>query len=175
MPPNPGRLSVLINSFRVDTHVLSLGACRVPALAGKGTHNPNFFIIIKGSLHQHNAQFPLNADEIPVLVFFPHGGLTGVCGYADTQDAEFICASVDMGGDANPIALALPDVVTIPLNDAKALKAVADMLITESYAPRCGGNAVIDRLCEIVVIQLLRHLIEKRGCIGRIDRGVNTS
>ncbi len=161
MPPKPDRLSALINSFRVDTHVLSLGACRVPALMDKGLQNPNLFIITKGSLHKYNTDFPENADDTPVLVFFPHGGLKGVCSFADTQEAEFICASVDMGGDANPIALALPDVVTIPLNEAKALKAVADMLITESYAPRCGGNAVIDRLCEIMVIQLLRHLMEK--------------
>ena len=141
--------------------MLSLGACRVATQVGKGTLSPNLFIITKGSLHSHNPQFPKDVDQTPVLVFFPHGGIQDVCSYADTQDAEFICASVNMGGDASPIALALADVVTIPLNEAHALNAVADMLISESCAPRCGGNAVIDRLCEIVMIQLLRHLIEK--------------
>lgn len=97
------KLSALINSFRVETRMLSLGACRVATQVGKGMLNPNLFIITKGSLHSHNPQFPKDADQTPVLVFFPHGGLQDVCSYADTQDAEFICASVDMGGDASPI------------------------------------------------------------------------
>ncbi|MFD2205900.1 helix-turn-helix transcriptional regulator [Kiloniella antarctica] len=72
----------------------------------------------------------------------------------------YVCAVVDTGGVANPIALALPDLVVVRLDRSKALEAVTNILLEEAHAPRCGGQAVIDRLCEIVVIRLLRHLIE---------------
>mgnify|MGYP000058906730 FL=1 len=76
------------------------------------------------------------------------------------QTKGFVCAVVDTGGEANPIALALPDLVVVRLDQSPPLKAVTDILLEEASAPRCGGRAVIDRLCEIVVIRLLRHLIE---------------
>ncbi|WP_417433643.1 helix-turn-helix domain-containing protein [Kiloniella sp.] len=76
------------------------------------------------------------------------------------QTTGFVCAVVDTGGEENPIALALPDLVVVRLDQSPPLKAVTDILLEEASAPRCGGRAVIDRLCEIVVIRLLRHLIE---------------
>ncbi|WP_417455467.1 AraC family transcriptional regulator [Kiloniella sp.] len=76
------------------------------------------------------------------------------------QTTGFVCAVVDTGGEANPIALALPDLVVVRLDQSPPLRAVTDILLEEASAPRCGGRAVIDRLCEIVVIRLLRHLIE---------------
>ncbi len=72
----------------------------------------------------------------------------------------YVCAAVDMGGAENPIALALPDQVIVRLDQSRPLQAVTDILLEEACAPRCGSQAVIDRLCEIVVIRLLRHLIK---------------
>jgi transcriptional regulator GlxA family with amidase domain len=65
-----------------------------------------------------------------------------------------------MGGESNPIARALPNPVVISLAEAESLGAVTDMLLEEALSPRCGGRAVVDRLCEVVVIRLLRHAIE---------------
>jgi AraC-like DNA-binding protein len=48
----------------------------------------------------------------------------------------------------------------VPLCQAPSLEAVTDMLFDEALSPRCGGQAVMNRLCEVVVIRLLRYLIE---------------
>lgn len=160
MPQNrPDRLSALIQRFRVEAKVLPVDAHDSPSLWTRYAA-PNLFIIRRGRLRFPDAPMPESKDQGPVLVFFPRGAPAGFKVQSDSADAEYVCASVDTGGNANPIALALPDVVTVPLADAKSLKAVTDILLEEALAPRCGGHAVIDRLCEIVVIRLLRHLIE---------------
>lgn len=95
-----------------------------------------------------------------MLAFFPRGTPDDIQVRMDATDAEFVAATVDMGGEANPIARALPNPVIVPLAEAEALGAVADMLLEEALSPRCGGRAVVDRLCEVVVIRLLRYAIE---------------
>jgi AraC-like DNA-binding protein len=155
----PDRLSALIQRFRIEAKVIPVGATSTPDEPGCCLV-PNLFIIGRGRLNFSHDGLPDFGGETRMLVFFPRGTPPDFKIQSEGQDAEYVGASVDTGGDANPIALALPDVVTVPLNEAEPLQAVTDILVDEVLSPRCGGHAVIDRLCEIVVIRLLRHLIE---------------
>lgn len=155
----PDRLSALIQRFRIEAKVLPVGATGLPNKPGSCLA-PNLFIIGRGRLSFSHERLPDLGGETPMLLFFPRGTPPDFKIQSEGEEAEFVCASVDTGGDANPISLALPDVVTVPLNEAEPLQAVTDILLDEALSPRCGGRAVIDRLCEIVVIRLLRHLIE---------------
>jgi AraC-like DNA-binding protein len=155
----PDRLSALIQRFRIEAKVLPVGASGLPNEPGSCLA-PNLFIIGRGRLSFSHDRLPGIGGETPMLLFFPRGTPPDFKIQSEGEEAEFVCASVDTGGDANPISLALPDVVTVPLNEAEPLQAVTDILLDEALSPRCGGRAVIDRLCEIVVIRLLRHLIE---------------
>jgi len=131
----PDRLSALLERFRIRAQVFPLGDS-----IGGGATVANLFISD-------------GTDGSSTLHFYPRGARS----YAGPANA--VSASVDTGG-ASPIALALPERVEVRLVDAPALAAVADILIDEARAPRCGRRAVVDRLCEVVVIRLLRHLIE---------------
>lgn len=156
----PDRLSALIQRFRIEAKVLPVGATGTFDESGC-LPAPNLFIIGRERLQSLHDRLPDFGGETPVLVFFPRGAPPNFKIHSGGEEFDYVCASVDTGGDANPIALALPDVVMVPLNEAEPLQAVADILLEEALAPRCGGRAVIDRLCEIVVIRLLRHLIEE--------------
>lgn len=155
----PDRLSALIQRFRIEARVHSVGLAD-GAVDQAPDRMPNLFVIGRGRLTFSGDGNQAPDGEGPTLVFFPRGAPPGLELKADSAHVACVCASVDTGGDANPIALALPDAVTVPLDEAAPLKAVTDILLDEALAPRCGGGAVIDRLCEIVVIRLLRHLIE---------------
>lgn len=156
----PDRLSALIQRFRINAKVLPIDGTDPTAEDGRNAL-ANLFIIGRGRLKLLNDGFADVHGEAPMLVFFPRGAPADVRAETEAEDTEYVCASVDTGGEVNPIALALPDVVTVALDEAEPLQAVADILLEEALAPRCGGRAVIDRLCEIVVIRLLRHLIEE--------------
>jgi AraC-like DNA-binding protein len=146
----PDRLSALIQQFRIEATVR-------PAAGGPA---PNLFIIRRGTLPSPHGQYGGLSEAGPKLIFFPYTPPHDLQSSLQAADAEFVCATVDMGGEANPIARALPNPVVVPLADAKSLGPVADMLLEEALSPRCGGRAVVDRLCEVVVIRLLRHAIE---------------
>jgi len=155
----PDRLSALIQRFRIDARVHSVGLTNISD-EPCGDATPNLFILGRGRFIFSDRRLSDCDGQAPMLVFFPRGAPPGLSLRTDSAVTAYVCASVDTGADENPIALALPDVVVVPLDDAKPLKAVTDILLDEALAPRCGGGAVIDRLCEIVVIRLLRHLIE---------------
>jgi len=134
----PDRLSALLERFRIRAQVHPVGSN-----VGTGT----------GEAAAANLIITDGTDGSPTLLFHPLGAR------AEAVTGNAVSASVDTGG-ASPIALALPQRIEVRLADAPALAAVADILIEEARAPRCGRRAVVDRLCEVVVIRLLRHLIE---------------
>lgn len=72
---------------------------------------------------------------------------------------DLVCAEIDLGGPGNPLEASLPDLTIVSLTPAGGLWAVLTLLFAEADNPNCGNQAVLDRLAEIVVIQLLRHLI----------------
>ncbi|WP_020591529.1 AraC family transcriptional regulator [Kiloniella laminariae] len=157
----PDRLSALIKRFRVQAKVFPRSRLSDVAQSSPA----NFYIARRGQIALNDPRLEGLEESVPLLVFFPRGLPAGTnCLFpAEMTKAGGIAqvsALVDTGGEANPIALALPDLVIVRLDQAKALQAVTDILLEETSAPRCGGSAVIDRLCEIVVIRLLRHLIE---------------
>lgn len=75
------------------------------------------------------------------------------------EGIDLVCAEIDLGGPGNPLEASLPGLIIVPLTPALGLTAALTLLFLEADTPDCGRQAVLDRLAEIVVIQLLRHLI----------------
>ena len=79
------------------------------------------------------------------------------------ETAELFCAEVELGASAgNPLAMALPPVLLIPLAEVPGMGPTLDLLVAEALAEQCGRQAAIDRLCELLLIQLLRYLMDRR-------------
>ncbi len=79
------------------------------------------------------------------------------------QRAETVCGSFEFGaGLRNPLAQALPEVLVISLRDMPTLEMAANLLFTEAAEQHCGRQAVLDRLIEVVIIQLLRALMDQK-------------
>ncbi|MCZ4279715.1 AraC family transcriptional regulator [Kiloniella laminariae] len=164
-----GLLSAAHASFNLPegTRDISRGAFPAVNRGDEPAHSSraNFYIARRGQMALSDPRLTDLEDKVPLLVYFPRGVPAGTdCLQPAAEHGaggrDHVSALIDTGGEANPIALALPDLVIVRLDQAKALQAVTDILLEEATAPRCGGSAVIDRLCEIVVIRLLRHLIE---------------
>ncbi|MDJ0612838.1 MAG: AraC family transcriptional regulator [Rhizobiaceae bacterium] len=71
-------------------------------------------------------------------------------------------AKIDYGGNSNPILMALPVEMTIDLTTSDELRALAQLIASEINTPRCGGQIAIDRLCEFLLVSVLRKQIETR-------------
>lgn len=76
---------------------------------------------------------------------------------------NLVCATVDLGIEMrNPLVMALPDVLVMPLHEVTALAPTLDLLFAEAFSNRCGRQAALDRLVEYFLILLLRHVIDSK-------------
>ena len=105
------------------------------------------------------------------LVFHPNGaGVSNGIGRTMTGPGETVAAAarIEVSGVGSKLVQALPERIEVDLSKEPYLTAVVDPLIEEVAYPRCGGQAVFERLCEVVVIRLLRHALES----GATDEGL---
>ncbi|MTI45175.1 transcriptional regulator, AraC family [Roseibium hamelinense] len=138
------RLSSLIERFRVHA-VLGPIDGNV-----QGAISSNFFVLAM-------------PDESLKLVFLPHGGAVQEVDGISVPNAmatTLVAADIQISGAGNHLVCALPERIEISLRDAPDLANVVAPLVEEVVRPRCGGQAVFHRLCEVVVIRLLRHALE---------------
>lgn len=97
----------------------------------------------------------------PTLLFLPrpdtHRLVTD-----DSAGANVVCATVQFGGGGNsPITDSLPGVVLVKISELSCLDAILGLMFDEAFSEQGGRQAVLDRLCEVLVIRLLRYCIEK--------------
>lgn len=72
--------------------------------------------------------------------------------------ADVVCATVRFGGGgSNPITDSLPAVVLVKLADLAKVQELLDLMFDEAFSDQCGHQAVLDRLCEVLMIRLLRY------------------
>lgn len=83
-------------------------------------------------------------------------------------ETPLVAAHITITGIGKQLINALPACISVPLSEEPYLTAVVTPLIEEATTPRCGGQAAFQRLCEVVVIRLLRHAMEE----GKADTGL---
>ncbi|QNA87442.1 AraC family transcriptional regulator [Massilia sp. Dwa41.01b] len=102
---------------------------------------------------------PLRVDT-PAMVFYPRGSAHSL-EVADGASAGLLCADISFadGGD-NPLARALPERLHVPLAGMPALHHTLELLFAEASANSQGREVILDRLCDVLMIQVLRHEFE---------------
>jgi AraC-like DNA-binding protein len=94
------------------------------------------------------------------------------CEFSEREPGEgetpLVAANIQISGIGKQLINALPQCISIPLAEEANLSAVVAPLIEEATQPRCGGQAAFQRLCEVVVIRLLRRAMEQ----GKADTGL---
>lgn len=79
-----------------------------------------------------------------------------------SRGAEVVCGTVRFGsGGLNPITEALPEVVCVELAKLPGIEALLDLLFSEAFGDQPGRRPILDRLCEVLMLRLLRHLLEQ--------------
>lgn len=124
-------------------------------------------VVRRGPITAHSSVHePLLVRE-PSLLFYPRVASHRFVAEPGEM-ADLLCAEVDLGaGAGNPLARALPPMVQIPLAAVPGLEPTLALLFAEAERDQCGRQAAIDRLCELLLIQLLRHLMDGRlGATG---------
>lgn len=102
---------------------------------------------------------PLRVDE-PAMVFYPRG-TAHTLDVPDGASANLLCAHIRFeDGGANPLARALPECLYLPFSNVRALEHTLELLFAEASCANQGREVILDRLCDVLMIQVLRHEFE---------------
>lgn len=107
-------------------------------------------------LMEHNDGPPLEVLE-PALVFYPRPYDHRLLVPAENI-ASLLCANVSFNyAERNPIALALPEVMLVPLDEETGLSPTLSLLFNEAAVDDIGRRLMLDHLCDMLVVHLVRH------------------
>lgn len=97
----------------------------------------------------------------PTLLFLPRPEKHRLVA-DENAGADVVCGTVQFGGGGrNPITDSLPGVVRVELASLAGIEALLGLMFDEAFAEHNGRQAVLDRLCEVLMIRLLRHCIDQ--------------
>ncbi|UCP00674.1 AraC family transcriptional regulator [Metapseudomonas lalkuanensis] len=166
------RLSALLGYFSLHASTFQSG--RFCGVASYGADEPRGYVHLlrSGRATLDSEEGGSIAIEVPSLVLIgrPYSHrLTA----SEADRADLVCATLDFdGGIDNPLARALPAHMLLPLGAVPSVGGIVDWLFNEAFGDDCGKEAILNRLFELMVIQLLRHLMDTDGISGGMLAGL---
>lgn len=159
-------LSSLLKLFTLSASTFYAGQLCSLAEFDDDPHQSHFHLVLKGPLTLVNKQGQSQIVLEPTLIFLPRPQWHRL--FVDEADgAHVVCANVRFGSEGgNPITQALPDLVSLPLSRIPGGEGIASWMVSEAFADQSGRFAVLDRLCELLLVQVIR-LSMQDGLLGQ--------
>jgi AraC-like DNA-binding protein len=162
------RLSALLQRFELRSRLVTSGVLHHELAIRPEGGAGHLHLLRRGPLRLAGPQRHRRSLAEPSLVFVPRP-LPHRLAPTSIEGAELVSAAVHFGaGDENPLLNSLPALLCVPMARLPGLELTQQVLFAEAMAGRCGHGAVVDRLVEVLVIQLLRHAMAER----LVDAGI---
>lgn len=157
------RLSTLLSQFGVRASLFHNGGlCGVASYDGAEEHG-HIHLLQAGNVTLRGAGERDVLITRPSLVFLPRPRPHQLIA-SETDGAQLVCASLAFdGGTGNPLLGALPHRLVLALDELPMLADTLAWLFSEAATEHCGRAAVMDRLFELLLIQLLRYMLDHQG------------
>lgn len=108
----------------------------------------------------------------PTLVFLPRPDKHRLIA-DESKGADVVCGTVQFGGGGkNPITDSLPSLIEIKISEITGIDSILDHMFIEAFSSEDGRQALLDRLCEVLIIRLLRHCIVQGVTAGGVLAGL---
>lgn len=163
------RLAPLLAHFHLSASVFHSGALCGYASYDESEGVGHLHLVDRGTFFlASRAGGELERQPVPALVLFARPTSHRLF-VPDDDEATLICATVRFGGGGagDPISRSLPSPLVIDLLAAPALHGIARLLFEEAFSTRCGRQQALDRLAELLLIHVLRHVLSA----GLVERG----
>ena len=161
-------LSTLFERFTFNARVVAGPCASAPASANNDGNRiaGQLYLLRKGEAVFAHADIPPLRTVGPAMVFYPRGMPHRI---QVAPGAAMLQASIMFeGGDANPLLWALPERIHVPLAETAPLRHTLELLFAEAGQPAQGRSAILDRLCDVLMIQVIRHEFDG----AKLDGGV---
>jgi AraC-like DNA-binding protein len=150
-------LASLLQSFSLHAGVFYTGnICGIHDFE-RDTQRGHLHLIRSGDVQVRGVTRRRFAVTEPTLMFLPRPDQHRLVA-DDGAGADVVCATVQFGGSGiNPITASLPDLVMVSLSQLPGVDALLDLMFDEAFHEHPGRQGVLDRLCEVLMVRLLRH------------------
>jgi AraC-like DNA-binding protein len=157
-------LSEILQRFQLQAEVFFSGnLCELSEFDEPSGRKGHLHILRSGSLTLIDKRGSKQLFDTPSLLFFPQGRFHRLLPNSETG-ADIVCATIDYkSAQAHPIALSLPSSISLDIAKDKHLhlQQTAQWLFEEAFAQRSGKTVMINKLCDIFIVQILREVINQ--------------
>lgn len=104
----------------------------------------------------------------PTLLFYPRGQSHRLQ-VRSGHTANLLCAHILFQDElSNPLSRVLPNCLVLPLSEIAGLRSTLDLLFSEASQAEPGREVILDRLCDVLLIQVIRREFDS----GRLSVGL---
>jgi AraC-like DNA-binding protein len=153
------RLSVLLMRFGYTVETFYRGTFCGENLLAAEPGIGHLHLVRSGQVSFHQDGAPPLLVAQPTLVLYPRACAHRLESSAGT---ELLCATIRPHGSPDGLARTLPPMIALPFQHVPALAHTIELLFTEADQPNFGQKLILDRLCDVLLIQLLRHLLAQQ-------------
>ena len=167
------QLSSVLNRFSISAGVFYSGQlCGLSAFDEPDSNTGHIHMLRKGCLHLKEPGKPELIFNEPTLLFYPRSVRHRIMA-DEANQTEVVCSEVNYGsGATNPLASSMPSLISIPLKGSSRIKDTVDWLFEEAFADQNARQIIMDRLCEILIVQLLRYVLSENQVNGGLLAGL---
>lgn len=152
------RLSYILEQLNVKAGVFFSGKlCGLSSFEEEGTGY--IHVLRTGAVQIVESDGSRRALNEPSLIFSVRNHTHQLLASED-QGAELVCATIRFPSTGNnPVLKALPSPTILPLASVHGLDTFVEVLFSEAALQQEGGDAVMNRLIEVIFVNVLRHII----------------
>ena len=156
------RLTALLKRFSLDVRVFNTEHLCAAQTFSNSAGIGHIHVLKEGALRVESPGRPTQLIRAPYLLFYlspTTHRLIPIQG----EPAIPVCAEIHFGeGLDSPLAMAIPELIAIDLQEHSQLDDVVSLLFREADTQRCGRQAALDRISELLVIELLRLCLDRQ-------------
>lgn len=158
------RLVSIFERFSLRARVFNAGPlCNISnydCKAGIG----HIHVLKQGAIRIETPTKPSKIIHAPYLLFYIKPVAHRLIPLVDEGEVITVCGEIDFGdGLENPALQVMPGLIPVALECDSQLSAILNLLFEEAFNVACGRQAALNRICELLVIQLLRITMENNS------------
>ena len=156
-------LNTIFERFSIHGHVFNTGPLCRSFNYDKNSGKGYIHILKEGSLRIESQNSPSLEIHAPYLLFYIKPTSHRLIPIDSAAAPVTVCGSLSFdGGAGNPIVQLMPELVPINMCDKQTLRMTIELLFLEAFNQNSGRQTALDRICELLVIQLLRVIVDEQ-------------
>lgn len=153
-------LSKILQNLSFNADVFFSGnLCSIQSLGGSNSNKGHLHLLRAGVLTMVCEEGHKVTLDKPSVIFMPSPTKHQVIA-SESNQAELVCVDIDFhSGSGTALINALPKLICLDIEENTSLGKTAHWLFEEAFDSQAGQQIVVNKLGDIFLVQILRHIL----------------